>query len=116
MLEIVTTDSFPTAVAAAPGPVLVDFWGPQCKPCLALMPAVERLAERFAGQVRVVKVNAHENRRLCINLRVMGLPAFLLFRDGKEIKRLAGDAVTSRDLERLLAEAVGESAATVGPV
>ena len=34
------------------GHVLVDIWGPQCQPCLALMPAVEALAETYEGRVR----------------------------------------------------------------
>jgi thioredoxin 1 len=75
-------------------PVLVDFWGPRCGPCLRLLPWVERLAERLAGRVQVVKVNAAENRRLCINLRVMGLPTFILYQDSQELERLAADRCT----------------------
>ncbi|MGD9040539.1 MAG: thioredoxin family protein, partial [Desulfobacteraceae bacterium] len=41
--------------------------------------------------LKVVKVDASQNRRLCLNLRVMNLPTYLLFKDGKEVDRLAGD-------------------------
>ncbi len=73
------------------GNVLVDFWGPNCAPCVALMPKVEELAERFGEDLRLVKVNAPENRQVCKDLRVFGLPTYVLFRDGQEVERLTGD-------------------------
>jgi thioredoxin-like negative regulator of GroEL len=73
------------------GNVLVDVWGPNCAPCLALMPSIEEMAERHRGRLRLVKVNAPENRGICRELRVFGLPTYVLFRDGEEVSRLSGD-------------------------
>jgi thiol-disulfide isomerase/thioredoxin len=87
----------------ADGLVLVDVWGPSCAPCLALMPHVEALADRRDG-LRVVKVEAPKARRLCLELRVMGLPAFLLFRDGEEVARLAEPDLAPARLESWLDE------------
>jgi thioredoxin 1 len=84
-----TTETYDLLVAQ--GNVIADFWGPQCVPCLALMPAVEQLVERHNGRLTLVKVNAPENRRLCLDLRVLGLPTFILYRDGEEIDRLTGN-------------------------
>ena len=78
----------------ADGQVLVDVWGPDCQPCLRLMPHVEKLAEDSGGTLRVVKLEAPKARRLCMELKVMGLPAFLLFRDGEEVARINGPQVT----------------------
>lgn len=83
------------------GTVLVDVWGPSCKPCLALAPHVERLAvER--DDLKVVKLEAPKARRLCIELKVMGLPAFLLFRDGAEVARLARPEISPKELSMWL--------------
>ena len=82
----------------AHGRVLADFWGPQCAPCLALMPAVEKLEERSDGALRLVKVNAADNRRLCLSRRVLGLPTFILYRDGEEVTRLTGNP-TAAEIE-----------------
>ena len=60
----VTQESFETEVHQSTLPVLVDFWGPRCVPCLGLMPVVEELAARHAGKVKFCKVNCAENRRL----------------------------------------------------
>lgn len=91
-------DNYEIEVLKSKEPVLVDFWGPQCRPCLALMPIVERLEKDYAGRVKVTKVNAAENRMLCAKLRVMGLPTFLFYKGGVEINRLAGEQITEIDL------------------
>lgn len=89
----------------ADGLVLVDVWGPECRPCLALMPHVESLAAE-RDDLDVVKVEAPKARRLCIELRVMGLPAFLLFHDGEEVGRIGGQDITASSLDAWLAEHV----------
>lgn len=87
------------------GVVLVDVWGPECRPCFALMPHVERQAEE-RPELTVVKLEAPKARRLCMELRVMGLPAFLLFHDGEEVGRLGGPDVTPEGLGAWLDEAM----------
>ncbi|HUL50025.1 MAG TPA: thioredoxin family protein [Gemmatimonadales bacterium] len=90
----------------AQGTVLVDVWGPQCRPCIALMPHVERIASE-RSDLKVVKLDSSQNRRLCMELRLMGLPVFLLFRDGKEIARFASPEMTDLDLEKWLEQTLG---------
>ena len=80
------------------GVTLVDVWGPQCAPCLAMMPDVERLAADRAADMKVVKLEAPKNRRLCMQYKIMGLPAFLLFSNGEEVSRLDGADVSAAEL------------------
>ena len=84
------------------GSVFVDFWGPRCQPCLAMMPTIAKLEEEAGGIVRVVKVNSAENRDVCRELRVFGLPTYVLMRDGEELERLSGE-VSKSDVERAFA-------------
>jgi thioredoxin 1 len=95
------------------GSVFVDFWGPRCQPCLAMMPTIAALEEQVDGAVRVVKVNSAENRDICRELRVFGLPTYILMRGGEELERLSGD-VSKDDIERafaLLSDSKGGEAA-----
>ena len=106
-----TRDTFQDLVSE--GTVLVDVWGPDCQPCLALEPHVEELAEIHAGELKVVKLEAPKARRLCMSMGLMGLPIFLLFRDGAEVARLGGGTVNAKSLtawldEQLAAQATGE--------
>jgi thioredoxin 1 len=91
-----TTETYEELVAH--GTVMADFWGPQCVPCLALMPAVEEMEAGSGGALRLVKVNAADNRRLCLSQRVLALPTFILYRDGEEVSRLTGNP-TAAEIE-----------------
>ena len=99
-------DNYETEVVQSKELVMVDFWGPQCRPCLALMPAVERLEKEYAGKIKVAKVNAVENRMLCAKLRVISLPAYLFYKDGAEVNRIAGEGITESDLVNAINTAI----------
>ena len=71
------------------------------------MPAVEALEDRYEGRLRLVKVSAPENRVVCRELGVMGLPTYLLYRDGAEIERLTGDP-TREEIEAAVARLIPE--------
>lgn len=91
-------DNFEGEVIEPKETYLVDFWGPRCGPCLTLNPAVERLEKNYSGKIKVGKVNAEGNRMLCAKLRVISLPAFLIYRDGQEIDRLIGNDISEKKL------------------
>ena len=95
-----TVDTF--AELTGEGNVLVDFWGPRCQPCIQMMPTIAKLEEEAGGTVRVVKVNSAENRQICRDLRVFGLPTYVLMRDGEELDRLSGQ-VSREDVEHAFA-------------
>ena len=59
--------------------------------CLKAMPQVEALGTTYAGKVKMTKVEAPKNRRLCMELKVMSLPTFLFYKEGKEVDRLSGN-------------------------
>ena len=99
MVTELNRDNYQSEVDQSNKPVLVDFWGPRCSPCLALMPRVEALEEEYEGKLKVAKLNAGENRMLCAQLRVMGLPTFLLYKDGQEINRLSGESLTIEEIK-----------------
>jgi thioredoxin 1 len=71
------------------------------------MTFVHDLAEKYAGRLKIVKVDSSKNRRLCIDLRVMGLPAFLLYDSGQELGRLAGKDVSASGITGLLDSKLG---------
>jgi len=105
---IINADNFESEVLKSEQPVVVDLWGPKCGPCLALMPDVEALAGEYTGKIKFAKLNVMENRRLCITLKVMGVPTFLFYTKGEQKERISGDQVTLEAIrtgaERLLSQ------------
>jgi thioredoxin 2 len=71
-------------------PVLVDFYSPTCGPCLIMHPLVERLAERRAGQLMVVKVNTDNNPGLAASFGIRAVPTFVILSRGTERGRVSG--------------------------
>jgi thioredoxin 1 len=86
----ITDESFEVDVLKASKPVLVDFWGPACGPCLMMAPMLDELAAEYAELMTIAKLNTDENPRMLMNYGVMGLPTLLLFRDGEVIERVPG--------------------------
>jgi len=103
MLEL-NKENFDAEVLEHQGPILVDFWSPKCDPCMALLPDVEAMAAEFEGKVKFCKVNALENRRLCIAQKVMGLPTLLFFSEGAKVAELTGDGANPENIRAELAK------------
>ena len=104
-----SSDTFEQEVLRPGVPVLVDFWGPKCAPCLALMPHVESLETTYGTRFKIAKVDASKNRRLCLNLRVLGLPSFIIYKDGKEMTRLSGETLTIGEIEAAMRNALSST-------
>jgi thioredoxin 1 len=93
MVRIIDADatSFDEHVLTPRGElVVVDFWGPGCPNCDAFAAVAPSLVAELDGEpVRIVKVNAYEHESLTRRFGLFGIPAFLLFRDGKRLGRMS---------------------------
>ena len=74
-----STDNFDAEVKSG-SLVVADFWAPWCGPCRALSPTIDRLADQFAGKVKVGKVNVDENMELATKYDVATIPRVMLFK------------------------------------
>ena len=78
-----TKTNFEAEVLKSDKPVLVDFWAPWCGPCRMLAPILAEVAMEKGDKVKVGKVNVDENPELAAQYGISGIPAMLLFKDGK---------------------------------
>jgi thioredoxin 1 len=77
----VTDATFQTEVIDYDKPVLVDFWAAWCGPCRQVAPVLDKLAQEFAGQIRIAKVNVDENPGLSQTFRIMSIPTLMMIKD-----------------------------------
>ena len=86
----VTDESFADEVLASDIPVLVDFWSPGCRPCVAMSAVVAEVAREVEGRAKVVLANVMEAGDSALQHGVGRVPCFLVFRGGKLITQLSG--------------------------
>ena len=86
----VSDATFDQEVLKSEQPVLVDFWAVWCGPCKAIAPAVDALAAKYAGQLKVAKVNVDQNGATPSRYGIRGIPALLFFKGGKVADQIVG--------------------------
>lgn len=98
-------EDWESEVLNAEGLVVVDFWHNMCGWCLKLNPVFTQLPGRF-DRAKFVKVNVLEstdNRRIAMDLGVMGTPTIKVFCEGRPI----GEIVGFRSLDGLVKDLNG---------
>jgi len=97
----VTDGTFQREVLISSGSVLVDCWAPWCGPCKSLSPILEELALKYAGGIKIAKMNVDENPLTAQQFSIRNVPTMLLFKNGKLINSLVG-LLPKEEIERHL--------------
>ena len=87
---VVTEATFEQDVLKSELPVLIDIWAEWCGPCRMIAPLVDELAEKYAGKLRVGKLDADQNQNLLMDYGIMSIPTLMLFKNGEVAERVIG--------------------------
>ena len=71
-------------------PVFVDFYADWCGPCKMMSPVIDKMAEEYAGRIKVGKVNVDENSDLAVKYGIMSIPNMVFFKNGEVVDRVVG--------------------------
>jgi thioredoxin 1 len=90
-MEITVNDAnFEEEIIRSDLPVLVDFWAPWCGPCRMVAPVVAALAEKYAGRLKVCKVNVDESPAAAGRYGIRGIPTLMVFKGGEMVDQVVG--------------------------
>lgn len=82
--------TFDEVIGGSDTPVLVDFWAEWCGPCKMIAPILEEIADEKGDSITIAKLNVDESPDIARRFDVMSIPTMILFKDGKEAKRIIG--------------------------
>lgn len=94
----ITDENFEAEVKKSTLPVMVDFYADWCGPCKMMAPLVAQLATEYSGKCKIGKCNTDDNPKAASEFRVMSIPTFIFFKDGKVVDTVMG-AVSKTVLE-----------------
>jgi len=81
--------------------VLINFTAVWCAPCQKMKPYILKMQEEMKDKVKIVRVDADENKSLTEAMKIEGLPMIIIYENGKEVWRNLG-YISEEDLKKHL--------------
>ena len=82
--------------------VVADFWAPWCGPCRRLGPVIDQIADKYAGQVKIGKINVDENPSLAVKYDVSTIPQILFFKGNDNPVQRESGVLSADQLSELI--------------
>ncbi|WP_213993381.1 co-chaperone YbbN [Sodalis sp. dw_96] len=90
LVEINETNLQQTLEQSMSQPVLFYFWSERSQHCQLLTPIIDRLAQEFAGQFILAKVDCDAQQQIAAQFGLRAIPTLYLFKDGQPLDGLQG--------------------------
>ena len=94
-----TSENFDELIQSAEY-AMVDFYGDHCGACVATAPYFRDVADDMAF-IKFIQVNTSVHRDLAKRFRIMGIPTFQYYENGKIVNKSDGGMDTTLIYERL---------------
>ena len=98
---------FENKVLGGNEPVLVEFWAPWCVYCRRIAPALDKVAQQYAGKVMVAKVNIDDEPLLAAREQIEGIPTLIIYQNGQALGSIVAPESKAR-IDDFILENLGE--------
>ena len=98
---------FENKVLSGNEPVLVEFWAPWCVYCRRIAPALDKVAQQYAGKVMVAKVNIDDEPLLAAREQIEVIPTLIIYQNGEALGSIVAPESKAR-IDDFILENLGE--------
>ena len=98
---------FENNVLSGNEPVLVEFWAPWCVYCRRIAPALDKVAQQYAGKIMVAKVNIDDEPLLAAREQIEVIPTLIIYQNGQALGSIVAPESKSR-IDDFILENLGE--------
>jgi thioredoxin-like negative regulator of GroEL len=96
MIEIRKEADFRSSVAG-PLPTVAVFKTTWCKDCHYIDPFMPDVEKQYEGRLKFIVIDRDDLPDLCSELNILGIPSFIVFREGKELTRFVSKLRKTRE-------------------
>lgn len=94
-VKVFDEKNFEAEVLKSDVPVMVDFTATWCGPCKALAPIVEKIADDYAGKIKVGKLDIDNAQGIAMKYGIRSVPTVMVFKGGQKTGTQVG--LTTRE-------------------
>ena len=98
---------FENKVLGGNEPVLVEFWAPWCVYCRRIAPALDKVAQQYAGKIMVAKVNIDDEPLLAAREQIEVIPTLIIYQNGEALGSIVAPESKAR-IDDFILENLGE--------
>ena len=100
-------DQFNNMVVNGTDTVLVEFWAPWCVYCRRIAPALEKVAQQYAGKVKVAQINIDDEPVLAAQEQIEVIPTLIIYQNGQALGSIVAPESKAR-IDEFILENLGE--------
>ena len=103
----INNEQFEALVHRGSEPVLVEFWAPWCVYCRRIAPALDKVAQQYAGKIAVAQVNIDDEPVLAAREQIEVIPTLILYQNGQALGSIVAPESKAR-IDDFILENLGE--------
>jgi thioredoxin-like negative regulator of GroEL len=100
-----TCESFNSEIENYKGVALVDIYLPGCIHCQKMGPILGEISKETFGKYKIAKIDASKYTDIAGEFKVASVPDMLIFKNGKKVDEIVGEASKQEVLDKLKAVA-----------